>query len=183
MRAMKRMKMTGRVTLLLATAVTTLFMSAGLVLAVETINCKRDVVCVGTAKSDTIQGTNGADSIRGLAGFDTMYGYLGEDNMRGNTDSDTIYGGYGRDRIFGEDGNDYLVGDHSQDLINGGLGRDYIDGGQGRDTIQAADGNLDSISCGLGIDTAFVDDKDINSPAVSVEDFVRLTSCENVRVR
>lgn len=102
--------------------------------------------------------------------------------MYGGTGSDTLGGGYGNDRIYGQDGNDTIRGGSAPDTIDGGPGRDIIDAENGNDVIRAADGDFDSISCGPGqSDTAFVDDADLSRQ--SFEDFVRLTSCENVTAR
>jgi hypothetical protein len=44
----------------------------------------------------------------------------------------------------------------------------------------ANDGQLDSISCGLGNDTVFVDQDDLDAENTNFEDFVRLMSCETI---
>ncbi len=118
----------------------------------------------GTSGNDTLKGTNSADLMRGRGGHDTISGFYG---------GDTIYGG---------EGNDVIKGGHSADKIYGGSGRDTIDGGPGKDFINVAgDGRADSVSCGTSNDTAIVDAADVGSQ--SFEDFVRLSSCENVQVR
>jgi hypothetical protein len=82
----------------------------------------------------------------------------------GNTDNDNINGGFDADRIFG------------------GPGRDIVDAEQGNDYVNVADGRFDSVSRGVGkYDTAIVDDADLAEQ--SFEDFVRLSSCENVSIR
>jgi hypothetical protein len=50
----------------------------------------------------------------------------------------------------------------------------------GNDTILADDGELDSISCGLGVDVVFVDLEDLDAEGTDFEDFIRLTSCETI---
>jgi hypothetical protein len=57
---------------------------------------------------------------------------------------------------------------------------DTIDAGLGNDTVMANDGELDSISCGSGVDVVFVDQADLDAEGTDFEDFVRLTSCETI---
>lgn len=128
-----------------------------------------------------MRGSDLEDTIYGF-GNDQMTGNLRADVVDGGTGSDTMNGGYGRDRLLGQSGNDTIRGGHATDSIDGGPGRDTIDGENGNDLVRAADGDLDSISCGPGRgDRAIVDDVDLSRQ--SFEDFVRLSSCENVAVR
>ncbi len=162
-----------------ATAMALLLASAGIALA-ATIVCDGGV-CRGTGAADTLRGSVREDTMYGYGGHDRMTGNLRADIMYGGTGVDTINGGYGRDRIFGQSGNDVIRGGPAIDTIEGGPGRDTIDAENGNDVVRAVDGDLDSISCGLGKDTAIVDSVDLSRQ--SFEDFVRLTSCENVTVR
>jgi hypothetical protein len=57
---------------------------------------------------------------------------------------------------------------------------DTIDAGLGNDTVMANDRELDSISCGSGVDVVFVDQADLHAEGTDFEDFVRLTSCETI---
>lgn len=84
--------------------------------------------------------------------------------MYGGGKNDEVYGGFFRDRLFGGSGRDYVQGDSGADRIN-----------------VAGDGINDSIDCGIGEDTAVVDEADIGQ--ATVDEFFRLTSCENVIVR
>ncbi len=119
---------------------------------------------IGTAKLDTIRGKNGNDAIYGRAS------------------ADRLYGGFGRDRLYGNGGNDELHGGPAPDKIFGGPGTDTVKGDAGSDRINVAgDGQTDSVDCGIGNDTAIVDDADLDG--ATVIDFFRLTSCENVIVR
>ena len=52
--------------------------------------------------------------------------------------------------------------------------------GGGNDTVIADDGQLDSISCGLGTDVVFVDQEDLDAENTNFQDFIRLTSCETI---
>ncbi len=162
-----------RMTMAIAVAVVSLLLTAGMALAAM-IN--------GTDGPDTLKGTNSADTMRGYGGQDTMYGRIGSDNMYGGSQRDTIYGDYGDDKIYGNGGNDVIHGGSDGDRIFGGSGKDVIDGELGSDYINVADGQFDSVSCGVGTnDRAVVDETDLSGQ--SFEDFVRLSSCENVKVR
>ncbi len=104
------------------------------------------------------------------ASASTLNGMGGKDDLTGSNNNDQLDGGSGDDR---------LVGGFGDDTITGGPGRDFIDGdrpgrcnevhcdiyaGPGNDTINAVDGEVDSITCGLGTDTANVDADDVVSP-------------------
>ncbi len=82
--------------------------------------------------------------------------------------------------------NHYSSQSHHNDVgrgpeMTGGPGDDTINGGPGDDTVFATDGQLDSISCGLGEgDVAFVDQADLDAEGTNMQDFIRLTSCETI---
>ena len=59
--------------------------------------------------------------------------------------------------INGTSGNDNLSGTELADTINAGAGDDVINGLGGNDTILARDEGPDTIDCGPGNDTAYVD--------------------------
>ncbi len=126
----------------------------------------------GTQGDDTLRGTRSADTINGKGGADRIFGKVGRDE---------IDGGIGADKIDGGRGNDIINGGSGKDRITGGSGRDVIEGGPGGDRINVADGEFDSVSCGTGNDTVIVDEVDLGNQ--SFEDFVRLSSCEDVIVR
>ncbi len=159
-----------KITMLLATVGAMLLLVSGVALAAQ-IACKGGT-CTGTDQKDRITGTAGRDTINAKNGSDTVFGRAGADIVRG---------GFGADTIHGQGGNDTLSGGPNTDRIIGGPGQDTIDGNNGNDTINANDGQLDSVSCGTGNDTAVVDQPDLKRQ--SFEDFVRLSSCENVTVR
>lgn len=89
-----------------------------------------------------------------------LVGTGGRDSLVGSQLRDVILGRGGADRIFGRRGRDRLIG---------GGGRDRIRGGPGRDRIFARDGEVDSVDCGKGRDTASVDERDL------------VRSCERIR--
>lgn len=101
--------------------------------------------------------------------------------MKGNMGSDTMSGGQGADRVNGGCVMDKIFGDAGGDNLNGGNANDTITGGPGNDTVFAADEELDSISCGLGEgDVAIVDQADLDAEGTNMQDFIHLTSCEEV---
>jgi Ca2+-binding RTX toxin-like protein len=61
------------------------------------------------------------------------------------------------DFINGMGGDDFIIGGNGPDLLIGGSGADNIYGGGGNDTIYANDGQVDTVSCGAGSDTAHID--------------------------
>ena len=53
--------------------------------------------------------------------------------------------------------------------------------GESVNIVFADDGELDSISCGLGEeDVVFVDQADLDTEGTNIQNFVRLTSCETI---
>ena len=97
-------------------------------------------VIIGNAQDNRLVGTPNRDRIEGRKGDDDIFG-------RGSRDR--LFGGAGADEVFGERG---------ADRIRGGPGPDLLVGGKRRDIINAVDGeDNDSIRCGAGRDTAFVD--------------------------
>jgi Ca2+-binding RTX toxin-like protein len=118
---------------------------------------------IGSLLGDTLTAFSGEQSLFGLGGYDTIRSGGGIDYIDGGAGADTI--GAGAEA-------DYVQGDSGGDDITGGPGRDDLNGDDGADVIHAADGARDSVSCGDGNDTAYVD---------PVETFV-FPSCENVVV-
>ncbi len=170
-----------RAALILATTGTMLLLACGLALAAQVISCQPGKACHGTAKSDTMRGSSADDRMSGRGNRDVMKGNMGSDKMSGGQGADRMSGGYVMDKLDGGTGNDFLNGGHANDTITGGTGSDTINGGPGNDTVFAADGELDSISCGLGEDdVAFVDQADLDAEGTNMQDFIRLTSCETI---
>jgi len=132
----------------------------------------------GDAGNDDIDGGVDADELSGGDGDDRAVGRGAEDRVAGGTGNDRVQGSGGKDNVNGDDGNDTARGGTDADRVNGGSGndkvqsqggKDRISGGDGRDNIRAggandqvnsADGFPDTVKCGLGFDTAVVDDKD-----------------------
>ena len=125
-------------------------------------------------------------SLVGGAGDDefTVYANLDEGNS-------TLVGNGGNDKLTAGDYEDALDGGAGNDTITGGLGNDTLTGGPGQDRIfadatgshcswytckvpfgndvvNAKDGEADTIDCGVGTDTAYVDAIDT------------VANCENV---
>jgi Ca2+-binding RTX toxin-like protein len=116
---------------------------------------------IATTHDDTLTGDDASQDLFGNAGQDTIDGRGGDDLVNGGTGDDILYGGAGDDALEGSAGGDYL---------DGGSGRDFFAGDNdctadpctgGSDEIQARDGEQDTINCGVGADTAFVDAIDI----------------------
>jgi len=166
-----------RVTLAFTLMGVMLLLLAGAALA-RNISCS-DNPCVGTNRSDTMRGTNGRDTMAGRGGNDEMFGGGNSDTMRGGGGADIMRGESGRDRMNGDSGNDTINGGPFGDRIVAGTGRDFVVGENGNDHIDIRDGVQDSVRCGNGDnDTVVVDTADVIG--ITPEDFLALTSCENV---
>jgi len=129
----------------------------------------------GTDADDTLFGAETDDEVFGYHGNDDLYGNGGNDYVDGENGDDTLHGGVGDDELYGRrdddtllgnEGDDYIEGARGEDLINGGAGNDTlygnadddrITGGEGDDRINVVVGGRDSVSCGPGEDTVFVD--------------------------
>lgn len=123
---------------------------------------------VGTAGSDIVRGTAAAERISTLGGNDVVDGAGGDDCILGGDGNDVLRGGDGADEIDGGAGNDVIDGGAGNDIITGGPGRDVISAGAGDDTVNVADGEVDVVDCGPGVDTVVADRFDV------------LRNCENV---
>jgi Ca2+-binding RTX toxin-like protein len=121
----------------------------------------------GGAGADTYVGGTGADDIFGLGGNDTLSGGGGRDIINGDANSldggapsdDSLSGGDGGDVLIGGRGNDVLKGDAGDDILVTGPGiaeRDeFGELGVGLPPIPA-DGGVDTLDGGAGIDTAYL---------------------------
>ncbi len=103
---------------------------------------------LGGNGNDLIDGGRAADRLEGGHGDDTIFGRAARDAMKGEEGSDRLDGGSASDRLEGGDGNDELVGGSSPDVL---------DGGDGDDSIRAADDSADTVLCGAGNDTVYVE--------------------------
>ena len=74
---------------------------------------------------------------------------------------DAVEGGEGDDDLQGEAGADHLGGGPGRDTIAGGAGGDIVEAGTGDDAIDVADGEIDRVTCGLGIDSVSADQADL----------------------
>ncbi len=122
-------------------------------------------IIVTSALAAVIDGTDSDNSLYGTMNDDTIKGKGANDNLYGISGDDDISGGPGSDFIQGDSGNDNLKGDDGSDYVQGGSGQDTIDGGPGNDTLISSfitgsttvrDFEADSIICGDGFDTAFI---------------------------
>lgn len=85
-------------------------------------------------------------------GVTTVHGGAGDDSITTSGERSTVDGGAGDDTIFSGRGHD---------TVKGGPGTDTLDTGHGNDTINTRDGEVDSISCGVGADTLVGDKIDV----------------------
>src|SRR5439155_1444568 len=129
----------------------------------------------------TMVGGDANDRLYGGPGADTITGGNGNDLIAGNAGNDRLYGGAGNDVVIGGDGADYLTGDANDDLLfDGGV---TVSSPSGTDAstlfsdandlamqallsdwndnlhvdlsiVSNHDGFVDSLSGGLGNDTA-----------------------------
>jgi Ca2+-binding RTX toxin-like protein len=122
-------------------------------------------IIVTSALAAVIDGSDSDNSLYGTMADDTIRGKGESDNLFGIAGNDDISGGSGSDFIQGDSGNDILKGDEGNDYVQGGSGKDTIDGGLGNDTLISSfiigsttlrDFETDTIICGDGFDTAFI---------------------------
>jgi Ca2+-binding RTX toxin-like protein len=126
----------------------------------------------GDAGSEQMSGGRGDDTLDGGPGGDNMLGDEGEDVMRGGSGNDRLGGGPDQDQLDGGSGDDELDGGDANDELVGGPGADVLRGGPGDDSIRAADDTADTVDCGPGNDTVYVDE--------GAPDRDQLTDCELV---
>lgn len=106
------------------------------------------VARLGGPGPDRVLGTAGGDSIQGLGGADRLFGLTGDD---------CLFGGAGNDRLSGGPGNDRLSGATGNDVLRGGPGINAYAGGPGDDRLYTRDGAAQTVYCGTGRDSAWVD--------------------------
>jgi Ca2+-binding RTX toxin-like protein len=109
------------------------------------------VMSAGVSLAATLFGTDGFDTLDGTGANDLLLGRGGGDIMLGKRGGDALSGGGGRDSISGDRGEDALYG------------------GSGGGQLYADDGLRDSISCGGGADTVFVDAIDRVAPGCEAD--------------
>lgn len=108
--------------------------------------------------------SDGSTKMVGNGGNDKLTSFDHADEVDGGAGDDQLAGGYGDDKVTGGPGRDQIHGDAPSSACN------YIQCRLpfGNDTIYAQDGEVDSIDCGIGNDTAYVDANDV------------VSGCENV---
>ncbi|UUY05701.1 hypothetical protein LRS13_09325 [Svornostia abyssi] len=108
--------------------------------------------------------SDGSTKMVGNGGNDKLTSFDHADEVDGGAGDDQLAGGYGDDTVTGGPGRDQIHGDAPSSACN------YIQCRLpfGNDTIYAQDGEVDSIDCGIGNDTAYVDANDV------------VSGCENV---
>jgi hypothetical protein len=117
-----------------------------------------------------VQGTDRADRMVGTPRRDVVFPGAGDDIVRSGGGDDRIDTAYGRDAVYAGSGNDIvnthgnddvLVGGPGVDFLYPGNGEDRIDAGRGRDwVVTRADGRVDVIRCGAGLDAVYAESID-----------------------
>jgi Ca2+-binding RTX toxin-like protein len=116
-----------------------------------------DIDLDGDASVDSIYGEDGNDlELDGDAGNDLIYGGLGNDGSAPTSDylqNRGLRGEGGENEVYGNEGADTI---DAQTAVDRGGAREEIYGGDGDDTITAADGLVDVIDCGPGLNDTVV---------------------------
>lgn len=103
----------------------------------------------------------GASAIASLGGNDVVTGGNASETIDGGAGDDRLEGGFGDDRITGGPGRDTVVGDKS----GGNCGLfESCSMPVGNDTIDVRDGEIDSVTCGVGTDVVTADAADTIAP-------------------
>jgi Ca2+-binding RTX toxin-like protein len=128
-----------------------------------------------------------AANIQGNDYDNVLYGTMSSDQIFGLDGNDILLGNGANDTVEGEAGDDYLQGDLGDDVLSGNAGNDTIQGGAGSDLINGDDGNdlliasfagsstsirdlaADTIFCGYGNDTAFINISDNDTASSDCE--------------
>ncbi len=112
-------------------------------------------------------------------------GKNGKDNLFGSGGNDIIHGVSHDDNVVGDLGKDTLEGNDGNDVVQGGSGADKIDSGNGNDTLIASfalgsvsfrDYAADTVVCGPGYDTAYINPVDGDTASSDCEVIVAETS-------
>src|SRR3712207_3360783 len=139
------------------------------VVGIETIKGYVSMVFVGSDAPETVEIVNPSDDAN-----TTLKGLGGNDRLIAKDTADTVEGG---------PGDDHVEGGYNHDTVVGGAGKDMIYGDKtgsqscwyscvvpfGNDTIDARDGEVDTIDCGVGEDTALVDAGDVVANCETVQ--------------
>jgi len=96
----------------------------------------------------------------------------GDDRVVAGRGADNVHGGHGDDRVLAGRGDDRFWGGGGDDYVRGGRGADRLNSGVGNDTVivSRADGEVDSIDWGSGVDRAVIhsEDNEVNCEDVKV---------------
>ena len=104
----------------------------------------------------TMFNTDAGGTLNGRGGDDKLSGFDLDDTIDGGAGNDQIQGGYGHDTITGGPGRDVINGDASGSTCHWIQCRSPY----GNDKIDARDGEVDSVTCGVGEDTVEADPGD-----------------------
>jgi Ca2+-binding RTX toxin-like protein len=122
-----------------------------------------DIDLDGDNLIDKIYGEGGNDlEVDGDRGNDLLYGGPGDDGgppTSENLKHHGLRGEGGENQVYGEVGSDTI---DAQTAVELGGAREEIFGGVGDDAITAADGLVDVIDCGLGLDTVVSYDRGLD---------------------
>lgn len=117
----------------------------------------------GASRLDEIRFADAANTVWHVAAIKAMVlaATAGDDVLTGYDSADSLAGEAGNDALSGKSGDDVLTGGLGNDALSGGAGNDlYVfQLGDGQDTIDnydAAQGRVDALSFGPGIDPAAV---------------------------
>ncbi len=129
----------------------------------------------GVAQDGALGPVSEGDEV--TAGVENVIGGGSSDAIVGTEAPNRLTGGGGRDNLDGRGGTDTLDGGIGDDSLSGGTESDTLLGGEGNDVIGARDGVRDTIDCGPGTDTAFVD---LQDPGNLLIIRGRIVGCESV---
>jgi hypothetical protein len=161
-----------RAILLLAAMGTALLLSSAAALAINTVQCKVDRTCNGTAAADLMRGTGSSDWMHGKGRGDTLRGF-------GNTSEfeEGLYGEGGNDKLYGGPGWDILVGGPGNDTMRGDeVGDHFVDHYQFTSNSWGNDAIEDTPSVLRGTGPFFVSNVVVFTGGVSANLYVNLTS-------
>lgn len=113
---------------------------------------------------ERVLGGHGNDRIGGSSADNQLYGGPGDDTIGGHGGNDSLFGEAGNDKVHGDDGDDYIEAGAGHDKVYGNGGADILLGLAGNDQLfSAGDGIRDTVSGGLGTDSADSDELDVLS--------------------
>jgi len=128
------------------------------VTGVESIYLNAPATLTGSDGPDefTTFNTDAGSTYNGRGGDDKITGFDLDDTIDGGPGNDTIAGGYGHDTITGGPGRDTINADNSGAIC----GYTQCRNPYGNDHVDARDGEVDTITCGVGEDVVEADPVD-----------------------